>query len=175
MSTASEMAAPGCLFKRLIAALSAVVARPLLPSAPDLQRFLEAQSDEYAAARAQLEIGRKDGHWMWFMFPNLDGLGKSIYARKYAIHNIEEAQAYLSHPVLGARLIRLSEILLNHRDKSAFEIFGTPDDLKLRSCMTLFAGISAETTVFRSVLDRFYSGEECAFTQAAINSALRRG
>lgn len=175
MSTASEMAAPGWLFKRLIAALSSVVARPLLPPAPDLRRFLEAQSDEYAAARAQLEKGRKDGHWMWFMFPNLDGFGKSIYARKYAIRSIEEAKAYLSHPVLGARLIRLSEILLTHQDRSAFEIFGTPDDLKLRSCMTLFAGVSPETTVFELILDRFYSGEKCPFTQAAINSALRRG
>ncbi len=124
----------------------------------DLDRFIEAQSDEYIQAREQIAAGRKDGHWMWFIFPNWTGLGKSIYAQKYAISSVAEAQAYLDHPLLGARLRKCAEILLELRGMTAHEIFGTPDDLKLRSCMTLFAKLSPPGSSFHQVIDRYFGG-----------------
>lgn len=161
------------LISKLVGKFAAVFTRKQSPRPVDLQRFLEAQSDVYLEARRQLESGQKTGHWMWFMFPNLDGLGKSIYARKYAICSLEEAKAYLEHPVLGARLVRLAEIILAHEDKSAFDIFGTPDDLKLLSCMTLFDGISPESGVFAAVLDQFFGGAKCPHTRAALSTGGR--
>jgi uncharacterized protein (DUF1810 family) len=124
----------------------------------DLERFIEAQSDTYLQAREQLAAGRKAGHWMWFIFPNWKGLGKSIYAQKYAISSVAEAQAYLDHPLLGARLRKCAEILLGLRGTTANAIFGTPDDLKLRSCMTLFAALSAPGSPFHEVVDRYFDG-----------------
>jgi uncharacterized protein (DUF1810 family) len=124
----------------------------------DLERFIEAQSDEYLQVREQITAGRKTGHWMWFIFPNWKGLGKSIYAQKYAIESVAEAQAYLDHPLLGARLRRCAEILLELRGTTAQEIFGTPDDLKLWSCMTLFAALSAQGSPFHEVIDRYFEG-----------------
>lgn len=157
---------------RIRAALAEWIARLRaghMSAAPvDLERFLEAQNHTYLQARTEIENGRKTGHWMWFIFPNWKGLGKSVFARKYAIESVTEARAYLEHPILGARLRRCSEILLTLEDKSAFEIFGTPDDLKLRSCMTLFAAISPSGSVFHRVLARFHGGSLDELTLAGM-------
>ncbi|NTF23582.1 DUF1810 domain-containing protein [Agrobacterium rubi] len=137
----------------------------------DLDRFLEAQNDTYLQARGELQSGLKTGHWMWFIFPNWKGLGKSIYARKYAIESVAEAKAYLEHPLLGARLRRCSEILLETHGRAAFDIFGTPDDLKLRSCMTLFAMISPSGSVYQRVLDAYFGGVPCEPTLFGTNGS----
>lgn len=138
-----------------------------LPGADDmvgdqgLQRFIDAQAPVIDAALSELRAGRKRGHWMWFVFPQLRGLGQSDTARRYGIADLSEARAYLQHPVLGARLRdAATSLLLLHDDQSAHDILGSPDDLKLRSSMTLFeladAG-SPAPTVFAEVLRRFYS------------------
>jgi uncharacterized protein (TIGR02452 family) len=121
-----------------------------------LDRFLTAQQDTYVAALQELRAGWKQGHWMWFIFPQIDGLGHSSTARFYAIKSLEEAAAYLAHPVLGSRLIECCEALLLHPDRSARDILGSPDDLKLRSCATLFAQIRPENPAFSRILDTFY-------------------
>jgi uncharacterized protein (DUF1810 family) len=121
-----------------------------------LDRFLAAQQDTYAAALRELRTGWKQGHWMWFIFPQIDGLGHSSTARFYAIKSLDEAAAYLVHPVLGPRLIECCEALLLHPDRSARDILGSPDDLKLRSCATLFAQPRPENPVFSRILETFY-------------------
>ena len=126
----------------------------------DLDRFVSAQENVYQTALREIRNGRKQGHWMWFIFPQIVGLGRTETSRTYAIKSREEAVAYLEHPVLGPRLREISEALLAHDDKSATEILGTPDDLKLRSCMTLFKSVSTNNDVFLDVLDRYYGGEE---------------
>ena len=125
----------------------------------DLQRFLEAQDGIYEQALGEIRRGRKTSHWMWFVFPQIDGLGSSSTARLYAIKSIQEANAYLNHPVLGPRLVGCAEALLQCRGKSAAEIFGYPDDLKLRSSMSLFASVSSPDAVFARVLDQYFGGE----------------
>jgi uncharacterized protein (DUF1810 family) len=137
----------------------------------NLARFREAQSGVYEAARAELRAGRKRSHWMWFMFPQLRGLGMSETARFYGIEDRAEAQAYLADPLLGLRLIELSEIVLAHEGLTAHEVFGSPDDLKLRSCATLFAAVSAGAAPFSTVLDRFFAGEADARTLALLTDA----
>ena len=122
----------------------------------NLDRFLAAQQDTYASALQELRAGWKQGHWMWFIFPQIDGLGHSSTARFYAIQNLDEATAYLAHPVLGPRQIECCEALLLHPDRSARDILGAPDDLKLRSCATLFATVQPEKPVFRRILETFY-------------------
>jgi uncharacterized protein (DUF1810 family) len=124
----------------------------------DLQRFLLAQEDSYARALAELSAGLKRSHWMWFIFPQLDGLGHSATARHYAIKNLEEARAYVAHPVLGPRLLHCAEALLGREGCNARDILGHPDDLKLRSCATLFAIAAPEQPLFQRLLDRFYQG-----------------
>lgn len=125
---------------------------------PDLQRFIAAQESNYDAALREITAGRKRTHWMWYVFPQLDGLGSSEMARRYAIRDTDEARAYLAHPVLGERLQACARAALEHGDKSATEIFGTPDDLKLRSSATLFAAVSEEGSVFHRLLAQFYPG-----------------
>jgi uncharacterized protein (DUF1810 family) len=127
----------------------------------DLQRFVDAQNerDTYQRALEELRNGRKTSHWMWFVFPQRAGLGRSETSRRYAIGSAEEARAYLEHPLLGARLIESAEALLTHRDNTAPAILGEIDALKLRSSMTLFAALAPEQPVFQRVLDRFYAGE----------------
>ncbi len=126
----------------------------------DLDRFLRAQENVYETALREVRNGRKQTHWMWFIFPQIAGLGRTDVSQLYAIKSREEAVAYLEHPVLGTRLREISDALLSVEDKSAAEIFGTPDDLKLRSSMTLFKSVSTENEVFLQVLDRYYAGEE---------------
>ncbi len=122
----------------------------------DLERFVRAQEDDYANALREITAGRKRTHWMWYIFPQIDGLGFSSMAQRYAIKSADEARAYLAHPVLGERLRACARAALGHEGKSATEIFGTPDDLKLRSSATLFAAMSEEGSVFHRVLAHFY-------------------
>ena len=125
----------------------------------DLQRFVDAQEPVLDRVRAELGRGRKESHWMWFVFPQIAGLGSSPTAREYAISSIEEARAYLAHPVLGPRLVECAELVAAVEGRSAAQIFGYPDDLKLRSSMTLFANAARDTPVFTEVIDRFFDGE----------------
>jgi len=129
-----------------------------------LYRFVDAQSLVYPAVCAELTAGRKDSHWMWFVFPQLKGLGRSPTAQHFGISGVEEARAYRAHPLLGRRLEHCASLLLGVRGRSALEIFGSPDDLKLKSCMTLFATVAPEATVFATVLERYFQGEEDAAT-----------
>jgi len=124
-----------------------------------LDRFVRAQADDYAQALAEVRGGRKRSHWMWYVFPQLDGLGFSSTARFYAIKSLDEARAYLAHPVLGARLRECAEAALGVEGRSAFDIFGSPDDMKLRSCATLFVCVSPSGSVFHRLLEKFYDGE----------------
>jgi uncharacterized protein (DUF1810 family) len=125
----------------------------------DMQRFLDAQAPVFDEVCAELAAGRKRTHWMWFVFPQLQGLGQSPTARFYGIGSRGEAQDYWRHPVLGARLERCTRLVLAHVDMTAHEIFGSPDDLKLRSCMTLFREVAPDQPLFGQVLQRFYGGQ----------------
>jgi uncharacterized protein (DUF1810 family) len=126
----------------------------------DLERFVTAQRDVYERALAELKAGDKRSHWMWFVFPQIAGLGLSATAQRYAIADLAEARAYLAHPVLGPRLAECAQALLEVEGRSAERILGYPDDLKLRSSMTLFARAADDPKVFRAVLDRYYDGED---------------
>ena len=125
----------------------------------NLNRFIEAQVDSYESAMSELSRGRKSGHWIWYIFPQIDGLGSSDITKLYSIKSIEEAQAYLEHPVLGQRLIESCEILLRLEDFSISEIMGFPDDLKLKSSMTLFAQVSPQSSIFSEVLSKYYEDD----------------
>jgi uncharacterized protein (DUF1810 family) len=125
----------------------------------DLARFVDAQTGVYDRALSEIRGGRKRSHWMWFMFPQLAGLGFSATAQRYAISSRAEAAAYLAHPILGPRLVECAEAALAVEGRSAPDIFGSPDDLKLRSCATLFAQVSPAGSVFKRLLDRYYGGE----------------
>ncbi|WP_373509738.1 DUF1810 domain-containing protein [Thiocapsa sp.] len=124
----------------------------------DLNRFLRAQENDYAPALAEIRSGRKRTHWMWYVFPQLDGLGFSETARWYAIRGLDESRAYLGHSVLGPRLVECAEAVLAVQGRSAREIFGTPDDLKLRSCATLFAEVSPAGSVFHRLIEVCFGG-----------------
>ena len=128
----------------------------------DLDRFVAAQNADgtYQQALSELRAGRKASHWMWFVFPQIAGLGRSGIARRYAIADLGEAGAYLTHPVLGPRLVTAAESVITHRDRSAEEILGDIDAIKLRSSMTLFTHADESQTVFRTVLDTFFDGDE---------------
>lgn len=136
----------------------------------DLSRFVEAQAGGvYERALGELLRGRKESHWMWFIFPQIQGLGRSVMAQRYAIAGLAEARSYLEHPVLGARLRECCEALLRVEGKSASEIIGYPDDLKLCSSMTLFvAAGDAGESIFSGVLTRFYAGREDAATRERL-------
>jgi uncharacterized protein (DUF1810 family) len=124
----------------------------------DLERFVRAQEGVHDAALAELRGGRKRSHWMWFVFPQLAGLGSSPMAQRYAIGSLAEARAYLDHPLLGPRLSECAEALLEVTGRTAREILGSPDDLKLRSCATLFAAAASPGSPFERLLDRYYGG-----------------
>jgi uncharacterized protein (DUF1810 family) len=139
----------------------------------DLQRFLDAQRDAFTAARSELAAGRKRSHWMWFVFPQVEGLGRSPTARRYAIRSFAEARAYLAHPILGARLLECAALLLEARaGASARDVLGTPDDIKLRSSMTLFAAVAGEPRPFERVLDRHFGGTPDPLTVAVLQRWL---
>jgi uncharacterized protein (DUF1810 family) len=140
----------------------------------NLDRFLRAQEHCYAQAYAELAQGAKRTHWMWFIFPQLEGLGSSATARAYAIRSIDEARAYLVHPLLGPRLIECTALVNACSGTTLQEIFGYPDDLKFRSCMTLFAhaqGDAAHGNPFRAALEKYCAGTEDPRTRALLTSA----
>ena len=132
--------------------------RPDLADPFDLQRFLTAQERVFETALRELERGRKESHWMWFIFPQIEGLGSSAMAQRYAIKSKEETAAYLEQPVLRDRLARCAKALLEIEGKSALQIMGSPDDLKLRSSMTLFSSVPGAETVFYAVIEKYYGG-----------------
>jgi uncharacterized protein (DUF1810 family) len=134
-----------------------------------LQRFVTAQDPIYADVRDELAAGRKRSHWMWFVFPQLQGLGHSATAQYYGIASRQEATAYWQHPVLGPRLRECTALVLATRGKSAHDIFGTPDDLKFRSSMTLFAAVAPAEPLFEQALARFFSGRPDETTLALLD------
>ena len=139
----------------------------------DLERFVQAQQPLYARVRAELAAGHKQTHWMWFVFPQLRGLGASSIARTYGLASLAEARAYLAHPVLGERLRECARLMAAAPGDDARQILGYPDDLKLRSCMTLFAAASpqADQHLFRQVLAKFFAGQEDPLTRELLTSA----
>ena len=136
----------------------------------DVQRFVDAQTSVFDHAFLELKNGRKRSHWMWFIFPQLEGLGHSDMARRYGISGIQEALAYAQHPELGPRLEQCSRALLQWPGRSATDILGSPDDLKLKSSMTLFAIAAPDSPVFQEVIDVFFAGQP----DTATLSRLRR-
>jgi uncharacterized protein (DUF1810 family) len=134
----------------------------------NLKRFVDAQNPVYEQVRSELKQGRKRTHWMWFVFPQIAGLGSSHTARKYAIASLDEARAYLNHPVLGPRLVECTQFVNQAHAHSIDEIFGYPDDLKFRSCMTLFARATADNHVFRQALETYFGGEADPQTEALL-------
>ena len=135
----------------------------------DLDRFVAAQEGVYAQALDELKHGRKQSHWMWFVFPQVAGLGTSPTARFYAIDSADEARAYLDHPLLGARLRECADALLAHRGRSAAAMLGPVDALKLQSSMTLFEAVAAEPALFAAVLEAFYDGARDAATLGRLD------
>ena len=135
----------------------------------DLSRFLKAQQYDYDQALREIRSGRKRSHWMWYIFPQIQGLGFSSTAQFYAIRDLDEAKEYLAHPVLGARLKEISSALLELEGLSASEIFGYPDDLKLRSSMTLFRLADLDCDIFERVLEKYYDGRPDERTVQIVN------
>lgn len=125
-----------------------------------LKRFVDAQETDYPVALAEIKNGRKRSHWMWYVFPQIQGLGFSETSRFYAVRDINEAQEYLKHPVLGSRLISICDALLQLESNNATAIFGSPDDVKLKSSMTLFAALPGTDPVFESVLEKYFDGSK---------------
>ena len=124
-----------------------------------LERFIEAQAPVYAQALTELKAGQKQSHWMWFIFPQIAGLGQSAISRAYAIQSLDEARAYLAHPVLGARLRECCQGLMNLRGRSAEDIFGAIDTMKLRSSLTLFAEADHDEVLFFNLLEKYFDGD----------------
>lgn len=129
-----------------------------------LDRFLDAQRTDYAAALAEVRRGRKTSHWMWYIFPQIAGLGQSSTARYYSIRDISEAREYYAHPVLGRRLREISSVLLELKGSDPVAVFGGIDSMKLKSSMTLFAAAAPDDPLFPQVLDKYYGGEQDALT-----------
>ena len=125
----------------------------------NLNRFVQAQRHSYEQALSEVKNGRKASHWMWYIFPQFEALGFSPISRQYAIKSLAEAEAYLAHPILGPRLTECAEAALSVEGRSAHDVFGSPDDMKLRSCATLFALASPAGSVFDRLLDRYFQGE----------------
>ncbi|QKD81186.1 DUF1810 domain-containing protein [Thermoleptolyngbya sichuanensis A183] len=140
----------------------------------DLNRFVKAQTSDYARALAEIRQGKKRSHWMWYIFPQYAGLGFSATSQHYAIKSLAEAEAYLRHPVLGDRLVECAEAVLQLDGRSAHEVFGSPDDIKLRSCATLFAQVSSLGSVFHRLLDQYFQGEPDAKTLELIGRSPER-
>jgi uncharacterized protein (DUF1810 family) len=149
---------------------------PSVPTDPhDLARFVEAQARNYDDALAELRAGRKRSHWMWYVFPQIAGLGRSPMAQRYAIASLAEAEAYLGHPVLGPRLVACADALLGVDGRTAHEIMGSPDDVKLRSSATLFAHVAPAGSVFHRILDRYFAGAADAETERLLGRGANSG
>lgn len=139
------------------------------PPTPDaLERFVRAQAADFPRALAEIRAGRKQSHWMWYVFPQIAGLGSSPMSQRYAIQSLAEARAYLEHPVLGPRLREIAEAALAVEERSALELMGSPDDLKLRSCATLFAVVSPAGSVFHRLLEKYFEGRPDPRTEALV-------
>ena len=133
-----------------------------------MELFIEAQERHYQLALTEVQAGKKQSHWIWYIFPQMRGLGRSYFAHMYGIRDREEAEEYLNHEVLGKRLREITAALLAHEERTAEEIFGDLDAMKVRSCMTLFDIISPED-IFSEVLRRFYSNTRCEITIAMLS------
>jgi uncharacterized protein (DUF1810 family) len=143
---------------------------------PDLIRYLDAQDEIYDQVVAELTNGSKRTHWMWFIFPQLAGLGRSAMTRQYAIRDLDQAQRYLADPILGPRLRQVIKLMIAQKAKSALEILGSPDDLKFRSCLTLFREAASENSdrvLFGEALDQFYHGQADSRTLELLRSGGR--
>ena len=138
----------------------------------NLNRFIEAQMVIYEGAMLELARGRKDSHWVWYIFPQIEGLGNSETIKLYAIKSLEEGRAYLKHPVLGPRLIKACEILLSLKDASMNDVMGFPDDLKLLSSMTLFEALSDSNSIFTNMIEFYFDDERDEVSLKIINSLL---
>ena len=134
----------------------------------DLQRFVDAQAPVYDRVRAELKNGRKQSHWMWFIFPQIAGLGNSAMAQRYAIASLGKAEAYIAHPVLGPRLRECTRLVVQVNGKSAHDILGSPDDMKFHSCMTLFARAAPQDEAFVEALEKYFGGAEDQATIARL-------
>jgi uncharacterized protein (DUF1810 family) len=131
-----------------------------MPDDPyNLSRFVQAQAGDYDQALSEIKGGRKRSHWMWYIFPQFDGLGFSSMSKRYAIKSLAEAEAYLAHPILGPRLVECAEAVLGVEGKTAAEIFHWPDDMKLKSCATLFACVTPEGSAFHRLLDQYFEAK----------------
>ena len=139
----------------------------------NLSRFVQAQEDDYEQALSEIRNGQKYSHWMWYIFPQIDGLAFSSTSKYFSIKSVEEAKAYLDHPILGPRLLECVEAVMRVQGRSATEIFGSPDDLKLKSCATLFACVSPPDSVFESLLKKYYRGERDDKTLRLLGVASR--
>ena len=126
----------------------------------NLERFVDAQGGVFEQVCVELRAGRKRSHWMWFVFPQLKGLGHSAMAERFAISSLQEAEAYLDHPVLGARLRQCTQLVNQIDGRTVDQIFGYPDNLKFRSCMTLFAQVPGDNQVFKDALEKYFGGEQ---------------
>ena len=144
-----------------------------MPDPFDLQRFVDAQRADYDRALREIRNGRKQSHWMWYVFPQFAGLGMSPTSQRYAIGSLAEASAYLAHPVLGPRLLECADVVLALRDRSALEVFGAPDDMKLRSSATLFAAVSPAGSAFHRIVEQYFGGDLDDGTRALIARAER--
>lgn len=136
-----------------------------------LQRFIDAQNESYVRALEEIKAGRKRSHWMWFIFPQLKGLGRSSASMFYGINGLDEAREYLAHPILGERLREISQVLLQLATNDANAVFGSPDDMKLRSCMTLFDNISPND-IFADVLDKYSDGQRDCRTLSIVRQKI---
>lgn len=150
-----------------------------MPTAPldphNLQRFVEAQEATYAQALSELRAGRKRSHWIWYVLPQIEGLGTSAMSRRYAIGSLAEAQAYLDHPILGPRLRECVAAVNSHEGVSAVEIFGSVDAAKFRSCCTLFGEVAGTETVFAEALNKYFAGKPDPATLAILAARQGRG
>jgi uncharacterized protein (DUF1810 family) len=135
-----------------------------------LQHFLDAQSLIYEDVLTELRSGRKQSHWMWFIFPQIKGLGRSPTAVKFAIHSRAQAQAYALHPILGARLCECTQLVNAVESRTASQIFGYPDDLKFHSCLTLFANAAPDPAIFLQALEKYFAGQPDSHTLAALKN-----
>lgn len=138
----------------------------------DLNRFVSAQETEYDRALAEIKGGEKRTHWMWFIFPQIDGLAFSSMSKRYSIKSADEARAYLAHPILGPRLVECAQAVMNVTRRSAEEIFGSPDVLKLRSCATLFASVSPPGSVFDQLIEKCYGGRKDSETLRRLEQLM---
>ncbi|HEY1947674.1 MAG TPA: DUF1810 domain-containing protein [Bryobacteraceae bacterium] len=139
-----------------------------MDDAYNLQRFVDAQNPVFAQVCSELRAGQKTSHWMWFIFPQIAGLGSSSLARQYAISSLDEAKAYLNHPVLGPRIRECTRLVLSIEGRTTGEIFGTPDDLKFRSSLTLFAHAEPAEQVFQAALRKYFGGQGDSLTLARL-------